>query len=60
MKLNEEEWAEAFDSELGELFGNEFFRVILDEGHAIKNANSKSALSLPLPPSCSPKPTGGN
>ncbi|KAK4235222.1 hypothetical protein C8A03DRAFT_18001 [Achaetomium macrosporum] len=42
-KLNEEEWAEEFDAYLGELFGNEFFRVVLDEGHTIRNHNTKTA-----------------
>jgi len=46
MKLDQEEWAAAFEAELGELFKTEFFRVVLDEGHAIRNSNTKSP-SLP-------------
>jgi SNF2 family DNA or RNA helicase len=42
-KLNQEEWAKEFDAHLGELFGNEFFRVVLDEGHAIRNYHTKTA-----------------
>jgi hypothetical protein len=45
--LDDEEWAEEFEEELGELFGHEFFRVVLDEGHMIRNERSKS-LSLSL------------
>lgn len=41
-KLDEEEWAEEFDAELGDLFKTEFFRVVLDEGHAIRNYHTKS------------------
>jgi SNF2 family DNA or RNA helicase len=41
-KLNDEEWAKKFEAELGELFNTRFFRVVLDEGHAIRNHNTKS------------------
>jgi hypothetical protein len=41
-KLDDEEWAEEFEAELGELFNTCFFRVVLDEGHAIRNHNTKS------------------
>ncbi|KAL2261278.1 hypothetical protein VTK26DRAFT_4482 [Humicola hyalothermophila] len=43
MKLSDEEWGEKFDQELGELFRTEFFRVVLDEGHAIRNLRSKTS-----------------
>ncbi|AEO70728.1 uncharacterized protein THITE_2024021, partial [Thermothielavioides terrestris NRRL 8126] len=42
-KLDGEEWAKEFDALLGELFGTEFFRVVLDEGHAIRNPNTRTA-----------------
>lgn len=42
MKLNDKEWADTFDKELGELFSTEFFRVVLDEAHSIKNYQSRS------------------
>lgn len=44
MKLNDEEWIEAFNTALGELFSTEFFRVVLDEAHAIKNQFSRSKI----------------
>lgn len=42
MKLNDEEWQKELDKVQGELFKNEFFRVVLDEGHAIRNHNTRS------------------
>ena len=42
MKLNDEDWAEEFDKELGWLMQRQFYRVILDEAHAIKNQHSRS------------------
>lgn len=45
-ELNEKEWMEEYDKLLGELFKMDFFRVVLDEGHAIRNHETKS-LSLP-------------
>lgn len=50
MKLNDQDWLATFNEALGELFGTEFFRVVLDEGHAIKNQNTRSkilATSIP-------------
>ncbi|KAG7287136.1 hypothetical protein NEMBOFW57_006641 [Staphylotrichum longicolle] len=41
--LNEEEWLEEYDKLLGELFKIDFFRVVLDEGHAIRNHKTKTA-----------------
>ncbi|KAK3902374.1 81e4ad1c-ff53-4b31-96ff-86feb7e2e2d8 [Staphylotrichum tortipilum] len=40
-KLENEEWAELFEQNVGELMGHEFFRVILDEGHTIRNHKTK-------------------
>lgn len=55
MKLNDEEWTEAFDHALGELFSTEFFRVVLDEAHAIKNQLTRSKdISIPFPYHASP------
>ncbi len=45
MKLDDEEWAKEFDEIRGELFKHKFFRVVLDEGHAIRNHRTKSALT---------------
>ncbi|KAK4099193.1 hypothetical protein N658DRAFT_487787 [Parathielavia hyrcaniae] len=42
-KLNNEEWGEELEEELGELFGHEFFRVVLDEGHMIRTDGSKTS-----------------
>ena len=53
MKLDEEEWAEEYDKVLGDLFKNEFFRVVLDEGHGIRNHKTKSPLH-PASAFCSP------
>lgn len=44
MKLNDEDWLGTFNEALGELFGTEFFRVVLDEGHAIKNQHTRSKI----------------
>ena len=49
MKLNDEDWAEEFDKELGWLMQRQFYRVILDEAHAIKNQHSRSK-PLNFPP----------
>jgi SNF2 family DNA or RNA helicase len=47
-KLNQEEWTEEYDKVQGELFKTSFFRVVLDEGHAIRNHKTRS-LSLLSP-----------
>jgi ABC-type uncharacterized transport system substrate-binding protein len=47
MKLDQEDWAEVFEEELGELFKTVFFCVVLDEGHAIRNSNTKSESRAP-------------
>jgi SNF2 family DNA or RNA helicase len=44
-KKNGEEWQEEYDKALGELLKHQFFRVVLDEGHAIRNSHTKSLLS---------------
>jgi len=41
---NEVEWAKSLDEHVGELFTTQFFRVVLDEAHAIKNPSSRSEL----------------
>lgn len=46
---NGEEWQEEYDKALGELLKHQFFRVVLDEGHAIRNSHTKSLLSHPQP-----------
>ena len=46
---DDEEWREEYDKITGELFKHEFFRVVLDEGHAIRNYKTKSLLCLPPP-----------
>ena len=51
-KLEGEEWGEEYDKITGELFKHEFFRVVLDEGHAIRNYRTKSLLGLLLTCSC--------
>jgi hypothetical protein len=43
MKVDDDTWGDEFDKVLGELFTREFFRVVLDEGHAIRNPTTKSA-----------------
>ena len=42
MRLDNEAWVREFDKKTGELFQVEFFRVVLDEAHAIKNHRSRS------------------
>ena len=46
-KNNGEEWQEEYDQALGELLKHRFFRVVLDEGHAIRNSHTKSLLPHP-------------
>ncbi|KAL1862990.1 hypothetical protein VTK73DRAFT_6506 [Phialemonium thermophilum] len=41
--LNDEQWAKQFDNVLGELFSTEFFRVVLDEAHAIRNLRTRTS-----------------
>ncbi|KAH6855854.1 P-loop containing nucleoside triphosphate hydrolase protein [Chaetomium sp. MPI-CAGE-AT-0009] len=42
-KADNEEWQEEYDQALGELLKHQFFRVVLDEGHAIRNSHTKTA-----------------
>lgn len=44
-----EEWQEEYNQALGELLKHQFFRVVLDEGHAIRNGYTKSLLPNPYP-----------
>lgn len=45
-KRDGEEWQEEYDQALGELLKHRFFRVVLDEGHAIRNNYTKSLPNL--------------
>lgn len=42
-KVNEEDWRESLDLRMFNLYSVEFFRVVLDEGHTIKNRATKAA-----------------
>jgi hypothetical protein len=42
MRLDNDAWLQEFDKRTGELFQVEFFRVVLDEAHAIKNHRARS------------------
>ncbi|KAK3294100.1 SNF2 family N-terminal domain-containing protein [Chaetomium fimeti] len=42
-KAGNEEWQEEYDEALGELLKHQFFRVVLDEGHAIRNDRTRAA-----------------
>ena len=52
-KQANEEWEEYFRSKIGELLTHRFFRVVLDEGHMIRNQSTKSLFTSPLPCHCS-------
>lgn len=40
--MSDEEWKEELKKELGNLFKAQFYRVVLDEAHVMKNRNSRS------------------
>jgi len=54
MQANDDDWKEYYEDNVGELMRHSFFRVVLDEGHKIRNKSSQSAFTSSSLACCSP------